>query len=368
MKIFWLFNHPAPYKVDLFNELGKSIELDVLFERASEKGRNAIFYGEKALSFHAEIANSLPIGGANNLTFVYKKYLKDPAYDVVVLNGWSTLTEQLAIHYCKKRKIPYVFYINGGIKKEGEPRWLRKRKTSSIQGASSYLAPDLRSAEYLEFYGADPSKIHLYPYSSIYESELSKEPLSREEKAVLRKELGLAGKNIYVCSSQFIERKNNAQLIALWCKMPMESTLLLTGEGPLKEAYLKQIEELKLTNVKLLPYLPHKDLFRLYRACDAAVILSKEDIYGHVINEALSQGLPVVATENMNAALHLLENGKNGFVVSLEDEEGILKALNQILAPSFIDAALETARNNTLEVSARAHLAFFESYLTEKQK
>jgi hypothetical protein len=68
MKVFWLFNHPAPYKVDFFNELGKSCDLTVLFERANEAGRNAIFYSEKPLTFHAIIAQSLKLGGINNWT------------------------------------------------------------------------------------------------------------------------------------------------------------------------------------------------------------------------------------------------------------------------------------------------------------
>ncbi|MBO6285234.1 MAG: hypothetical protein J6O18_02835 [Bacilli bacterium] len=43
MRIFWLFNHPAPYKVEFFNRLGKNNELTVYFERASEAGRITFF-------------------------------------------------------------------------------------------------------------------------------------------------------------------------------------------------------------------------------------------------------------------------------------------------------------------------------------
>ena len=51
MKIFWLFNHPAPYKVDLFNLLGGKAELTACFERVSESGRNELFYSRPALCF-----------------------------------------------------------------------------------------------------------------------------------------------------------------------------------------------------------------------------------------------------------------------------------------------------------------------------
>jgi glycosyltransferase involved in cell wall biosynthesis len=52
------------------------------------------------------------------------------------------------------------------------------------------------------------------------------------------------------------------------------------------------------------------------------VFLSKEDIYGHVINEALSQGLPVVSSSHVNAAAHLIKNGYDGFLIDLGDPEG----------------------------------------------
>jgi hypothetical protein len=39
MKVLWLFNHPAPYKIDFFNELGKNVELTAIFERTAEGDR-----------------------------------------------------------------------------------------------------------------------------------------------------------------------------------------------------------------------------------------------------------------------------------------------------------------------------------------
>lgn len=295
VKIFWLFNHPAPYKTNFFNALGQRADLHVLFERASEAGRNAIFYQGKAQNFHVEIARSLHLGGYDNLTFAYRKYLRDPTYDIVVLNGWRMWTERLAIAYCKKKGIPYVFCINGGIIKEKEAKAIKRWKTKFISGASAYLAPDARSADYLAYYGAAKEKITLYPYSSIWEKDLPAALLSTEEKRERRKQFGLDAERLYVSSGQFIERKNYEELLRIWTKMPKSHALVITGEGPEKSHYERIIKENHLDNVILYPYLPHDKLFMLYRLSDGFVLLSKEDIYGHVINEALSQGLPVVA-------------------------------------------------------------------------
>ena len=366
MKIFWLFNHPAPYKVDLFNEIGKSVSLDVLFERGSESGRNGVFYSHKPEHFRAEIAPSIHLGGIDNYTTAYRKYLKRGDYDIVVLNGWRTLTEQSAISYCRRHDIPYVFAINGGIAKAGEAPWKAKRKTRFISGAAAYLAPDKKSAQYLIHYGAKKEQIFLFPYSSVFEQDLVSHALTKDEKTALRKELGIAGKRVFVCSGQLIERKNVSQLLSCWRRMSKDDTLLLTGEGSQKPVLEMQAKEWGLSNVRFLPYLPHAELFRYFQAADAFVTLSKEDIYGHVINEALSQGLPVIASQNMNAALHLIRNGVNGYLVSLDDENGILGALNSSFE-GMGEHALATARQNTIEVSAKEHLRFFSALLEEKE-
>ena len=368
MKVFWLFNHPAPYKVNFFNILGKSCELNVLFERDSEAGRNAVFYSQEPLSFHAKIAKSLKLGGINNYTKEPIAYLKDNSYDVIVLNGWRTLTERKAIAYAKKHGIPYLFYINGGIAKTKENPLIKRMKTKYISGANLYFAPDERSADYLVHYGADESKIRQYPYSSIFENELVESPLSQEIKRELRIEKGLEGERVFLSSGQFIARKNYPMLIKAWTKAKKSDHLYIIGEGPLKPQYEKLIDQLGLANVHLMDFQKHDDLLVLFRLGDGFVFPSKEDIYGHVINEALSQGLPVIAWNNVNAASHLIRNGENGFVLNDDDPETLMSALDKIDDPKFAEGALEIARANTIEKSAVFHLSEFERAIHEELK
>lgn len=134
MKVFWLFNHPAPYKVDFFNLLGKSCELTVCFERHSEGDRNPSFYAEKAKNFKMLLPHSLPLGDFNNYTDLPIKEIKKNHYDVIVINGWSTLTEMRCISYLKKHNIPYVFAINGGVIRENEHSYKKSLKQKFLPG------------------------------------------------------------------------------------------------------------------------------------------------------------------------------------------------------------------------------------------
>ena len=51
MKVLFVFNHPAPYKVKYFNKLAKHVDLTVIFERKAAKDRNPRFYAGNVYNF-----------------------------------------------------------------------------------------------------------------------------------------------------------------------------------------------------------------------------------------------------------------------------------------------------------------------------
>ena len=356
MKIFWVFNHPAPYKVRVFNALGKQHDLTVYFERHSEWGRNATYYNEKVTSFHALYGHPLKLGPFDNLSFKAKKILKEHSdADVIVINGWRTLTEQSLIRYCKRNKIPYVFAINGGIIKKHENNIIYSIKRDAISGASLYLTPDQNSAEYLKYYGADPDKIVLYPYGSISESEILPGPIEAKTKARVKEKKNIQGKRAFVATGFFIERKNFRRLIQIWAKMPEDHTLYLIGEGRQKKTYLNLIKSLGLKNVFLLPYMNHKDLFSIYRAFDGFLYPTKEDIYGHVAVEALARGLPVFASSASNAAKLAIKDNENGRLLDFDNDEEVVLALTKEFREGLAENCIKTSHAYTYEESARKH-------------
>ena len=246
-----------------------------------------------------------------------------------------------------------------------EAGWKYKYKRRNIAGANLYFCPDERSKEYLLHYGADPERILFYPYSTIYENEIVKHSYEASRRLRERKKAGYNHDHLLISSGQFIPRKNFEQLIGLWNKLPQDYGLIITGEGPLKEKYEALIETLGLEErVHLLPYQKHDDLLMMFRYCDGFVFSSKEDIYGHVINEAMSQGLPVISSNKVNAALNLIQDGINGYVIDVEDEEAYLKAIQNI-QEDMREAARKVAKENTIEKSAEYHLDIFKKFLGE---
>lgn len=371
MKVFYLFNHPAPYKIDFYNELGKYCDLTAIFSRDEENGtfkRNPIFYSHKAENFNLIMAHAKEIGDLNCWSTLPVKHLKKNKYDVIVINGYSKFVEMHVISYLRRKHIPYIIEINGGIIAKKESKFKKWLKTHYLKGANAYLAPDNSSAEYLCYYGAKKENIFIYPYSSVPKKDLLHAPLTKEEKEAIREKYGFPKGILYASCGFFYPRKNFVRLVEIFAKLQYPCSLLLIGEGEEKEAIQRKIEELHLSNVKIIPFMENEELLHVLSCVDAFLFLSKEDIYGHVIVEAFSQGIPIVSSSGVNAAKHLIQNGVNGYIVDNEDEESILQAFKDVLNPEFPKKALEVAENFIIEEEASFHHKFFLDFLKKKEE
>ena len=358
-KVLIVFNHPAPYKVRLFNALSNHFDLHVIFERKSASDRNKGFYFEENYKFTTHKIHGIKVGREGFISNGVRKHLEWNEYDLIIMNGYSHHAEMKAINWMKKWHAPYVLYINGGtIKKES---FLKKKiKHHFIARANAYFSPDEESNKYLVHYGANPKVIYNYPYSTIYEKEICYQKPNKEE---LRKELGINFDKVFVSSGQLIARKNYISLVKEWKKYPENYGLLLIGDGKQRKEIEKLIKTENIKNVVLTGFLPREKMFKYFQAADCFLFPSKEDIYGHVINEALSQGLPVISTNKVNSAIKLVKNGENGFLLeSLEGEE-FRKVIEEVINNDFFNECIKTAKANTIEVMAERHIEMIEEVM-----
>lgn len=118
MKILFLTNLAAPYRVDFFNELSKYCDLTVLFERKRAADRDDRWYSNN-YKFKAIFLNSKNIGNEASLSFEVLKYLKEN-FDYIILGGYSTPTAMIASTYMKLHKIPYILNADGGFINDNE--------------------------------------------------------------------------------------------------------------------------------------------------------------------------------------------------------------------------------------------------------
>jgi glycosyltransferase involved in cell wall biosynthesis len=357
--VFFLFSHPAPYKVNLFNGLSRSVDLTVFFERKLGKYQRLQYLDPESFQFKHRFLKGINLGKENHVSLDVIHHLKKHRYDYIMMNGYSSITEIITILFLQRHRIPYYLYVNGGLIRQ-ELFFKFQLKKKLISKAIGYFSPTKLIDDYLIYYGASVDKIIHYPYSTVFANEILSQPLSMQEKLSLRKVIGmpLEGK-IFMAIGEFIPRKNFGELIQAWRTVPTSMQLMLVGEGKEESNYRKLIHRYKLKNVHLTLFQPKNLILSMLRASDGFILLSKEDIYGHVVNEALSQGVPVLASDKVISAKVLIQPGVNGYLLSLKDIHRFAKFLHQLLMIQPSAASQTVAKNQTIEAMVQTHVDFF---------
>lgn len=369
MKILFLTNGPSPYRVDFFNELGKSTDLHVIYERKQPSDRDKSWSTKKAINFKETYLNGINVGNDSAFSFSFLKHVRDKSYDIIIVGGYSTPMGMLAIEYLKIANKPFILNADGGIIKE-DSNFKYKFKKHFIGSASAWLSTGKNTTDYFMNYGGKENKIFEYPFTSIKEGDIVQSVVDENEKKELRDKLSLVEENIIISVGQFIHRKGFDVLIESMKVMPKTYGVYIIGANPTEE-YLKLKEDYGINNLHFVGFKTKRDLSEYYKAADLFVLPTREDIWGLVINEAMAFGLPVITTENCVAGIELIKNNENGFIIPIDNESELANKImtiidNRELRLNMSINNIEVMKKYTIENMALKHIEIFNNILKDK--
>lgn len=358
-KVLYITNIPAPYRIEFFNELSKSCDLTVAFERNSADNRNKDWKSGENYRFHSVFMKSKfrKIEGAfcPEIISIIKEYAKE----TIIVGGYSTPTGIYSIFYMKLHQIPFWLNCDGGMIK-ADNRIKRKLKSFFIGAAVGWLSTGKISDEYLIYYGAKREKIYHYPFTSVKESDIIK--INQEEKVKIKKELGIQEEKVILFVGSFIYRKGIDDLIRASRNISNVALVLVGGSG------LLQYQEILDEGMKCMLYVPgfkkKEELKLYYQVADIFVLPTRGDVWGLVVNEAMACGLPVLTTDKCVAGLELVEDGVNGYIVSADNPEMLGDRIRKLLLDDVLrekmgQSNLEKIKEYTIEKMAEEHKRIF---------
>lgn len=145
--------------------------------------------------------------------------------------------------------------------------------------------------------------------------------MAKEDKKELRRSLGLSEDNfVMIYPAEISKRKRQIWLINTISSLLKENNnihLLLPGKDSLNGECQRLVKKLNLDNqIHFLGY--RKDIPKLLNISNIALSSASQEGLPVNIMEAMYTGLPVVAS-NCRGNRDLIENGKNGYLVDLND-------------------------------------------------
>lgn len=345
--------YPAPYRVEVINSFYEYFDVKVFFEKSTGDSREAAWF--KKGNYYT-LDN---IHGVN----VFKECIKNlKETDLVLIYDYSTKCALKLILRCIQRNIPYVINADGVMLIKHGNFMANMIKHVVVSKAAGCFASGNLAKKYFMRYGAKEKNIYLHTFSTLHANDIEKFPVDLKTKNKIRAELGLSqSKFIAIAVGRFIPLKRYAELIAEWSKMPEKYLLLLIGGGEEENKYRRIIEELHIQNVHIEGFYQKEELKRFYMASDVFVHPTSYDVWGLVINEAMSVGLPIVVSDCCVAGLELIKDGENGFIVPMGSDELLCDKVknlshNQKLYKMMSQASLDTITDYTIENMASVHI------------
>lgn len=326
-------------------ELGGNIEFVVVGVRGASRGENAtIDLGGRRLK-------CIPVVPARrkfpwiplNLEFTARLFFhrKRILGNVDLVHAHRM---ELAIPFLFGKRRPVLLTIHGASKHHiycttGLLRWRLVRWVYDVVEGLVFARVDrviCVSSDGLAYY------LHRYPRMSgkfvRIPNALSadeSEPLAR---SVAKGAYGLTERGIAVAFvGRLSAEKQVSRLVEAFAGVARDdpqATLLIAGDGPERPAIMDLVGRLRIPNVKLLGLLTRRDVRRMLAAADVLVLPSRFEGFPMAVLEALSAGVPVVASA-VGGVTEILTDGLKDFI------------LPDVSVPALKEKILDAARRRS---------------------
>jgi len=347
MKILLIVNLCTHYRVKLFELLDKMYDIRFLFFSKGER----YYDGQQHLgNFKGEYLwglNILPRVRINP-KLIYELLFYD--YDVLVkcINGPLPILLSFFISKIRGKK----FILWTGLWHHPETLFHRfsfpfvkfiYRHSDAICVYGAHVK------KYLISLGIDKNKIFIFQKAA--DNSLYNKSISTERVDSLTRDLNINGKKVVLFVGQLKKEKGVSYLIDAFEKLSRDDVVLvLIGKGVQKKYLQSLAAGCGLDGrVLFLDYMKNDELYAFYAMADVFALPSIttktfKEPWGMVVNEAMNQGCPVVATNAVGAAAGgLVRNGINGFIVPEKDSTALREALGNILNDEDIRSKMSAA-------------------------
>lgn len=372
MNVLFHTNIPSPYRVDFFNELGKKCQLTVTFEGATATDRNRDWKGDTAKNYEAIYLKGKRMTNDSffcpGIIGVLKK-----RWDKIIIGVYSTPTAMFAIEYMRLKKRQFYIEADGGIIQQDNFFKYRIKK-HFISAASGWLSSGKRTTDYLVHYGADKNKCRLYPFTSLKKSDLAYAAQMRNgDKKFYKDAIGLKEEKMILTVGRFSYDNGYGKgydvVMRAAQKVSGKVGIYIVGDEPTGE-FLEWKKKKELENVHFIGFKTKDALKNYYAAADLFVLMTRFDIWGLVINEAMSFGLPIITTEKCVAGLELVKENVNGHIIPVDDDKTLTKKVmciinNEEKLKNFGEKSYEFIQRYSIENMAEEHINIFKQKSSE---
>lgn len=344
MNIGFVTNKRAPYRTLQMEEISKNPELKLHFYYTDRDilGRKWIVEDMKGVT-ETRLKGIRLFKQYGNINLGLLKVVR--SNELLILGGYEQPTYILLSLLARLFRKPYMILFDGvsphKIAKRDNPFKYALKKLV-ISGATTIFGNGQVSKHYFH-------RKFRVPESKIYNQFLTVDVESIRRlcegketlRAYYRKQLNIAAdKKVLIYSGRLIARKQVDDILRAMSRLPDKADyeLLILGDGPERERLVGLAKELGV-ELKLTGFIAQQEeLFRHYFAGDCLLLVSQDEPWGLVVNEAMAAELPIIVSDEVGAGPDLVVEGTNGYVIRARDVNALTEKIEALFASPEIGA------------------------------
>ena len=273
--------------------------------------------------------------------------------DAVACPGWFYAEALAGAKWARRRGKKAILMSESGYQDDARIWWKEFFKRLNVRRFDSALVGGEAHADYLIRLGFRADKIavgHNVVDNSYFAVGAE---AARGNASLLRKHHQLPD-HYFLASGRFVAKKNFGQLLDAYAmyrnaRCDAAWSLVLCGDGPLREKLQAQAREISVDDHVFWPgFIQYEQLPVYYGLAEAFILPSTIEPWGLVVNEAMSCGLPVLASRTAGCHFNLVEEGCNGYVFDPFLVEDMASTLDRFAALSASHRAAMGRRSQTI--------------------
>ena len=362
-------NFISPYRVALYTALAETSgwELKVFcsctteFDRQWRPCRDTAFNQTTSIS----ISYNRRIKHRQGVRFTDRRQVHIPLglwWDLLLFHPDAVISDEMgarsviAAAYTLFRRTPLVIWFYGTPHTEREANWKQRLlRKLLIRAADSFVGMGTEVRRYLESFGVPPPAIFNAPNAiDIPRAGIERAAVNR---TLVRQRFGVSGL-CFLNVGRLNELKGVDALLQAWeifcADEEVDATLLIVGDGPAKKQLQGHRACDRLNNIVFVGHLEPDNIADMFCAADVFVFPTRQDVWGLVVNEALTFGLPVICSKYAGCAQDLIAEEINGWTVDPGDLDNFVRALKKAWngrnrMPDMATAARASISNLTVQ-------------------
>lgn len=373
-RVALLLEIPTPYRDPLVARLAEEDAFDLTILYCAERDPWREWDIGDAIS-RGEVLPGFGIGGKSGglnlkVNVAVWRRLNEVSPQVVVVGGYANFTMQLAILWCRLKRIPYIV-MSESHDLNPRPLWRRVVKTPvarwAIGGASALLPTGSHARDYLARLGGDVSSMFLFPNVPDVHALSRKAILDPADRLSLRQRFALGPGPMVLYVGRLVKFKNVDLLVRAFAsleRMLPASTLVIIGSGPEETRLKSEAAVASPSIIRFEGFVQPDELIAYYSAADVFVLPSQIEPWGVVVLEALACGTPVVVSSSVGCARDVIREGENGMIVSPGDEPALTRALHRTALEGGVLSVRERVQRRALEWDYESCIRMFHEAVT----